>query len=77
MGMTTSRIFHINSSLRTTGTCHDFMYKLELGNQTYDKVVVTQALIPQTYYIVREGEYLTLIENGVSTRIDIPKGNYK
>lgn len=70
-------IFYINSRDRLGGTNENFSYKLDIDkNKEYDKVVVLQASIPKSYYIVQENSNFILSEDGIEIIITIPIGNY-
>lgn len=77
-GILASKLFYINSELRSSGTSDNFTYSLSIpDNQKFDRVCVLQASIPQSYYIVASNSNtFTLIELGVPTTITIPIGNY-
>lgn len=73
-------VFYINSSNKISGSDSDFKYQLNAPIseiQTFDKVCVLQASIPNTYYIVNS-PYNTLIldENNTQVTITVPPGNY-
>jgi hypothetical protein len=75
------KIFYINSNNRISGSHSNFTYHLnyDYNNNNYDSVVVLQALIPKSYYLVEDDDamnYFTLRELGVDTNIFIPEGNY-
>lgn len=71
-------IYIIDSSKRVHGTDANFTYKIELPrDKEYNRVVVLQALIPKSYYLVTAPyNTFTLVENGVETVITLPEGNY-
>ncbi len=71
-------IYIIDSSKRINGTDANFSYKIELPREKdYNRVVVLQALIPKSYYLVT-APYNTFIleENGTEVIITLPEGNY-
>lgn len=74
-------LYVISSRNRLSGTASDFTYDLKLP-PTATKVCVMSALIPKSYYLVREGyNMFYLLEQGdgfpVATRtVTIPPGNY-
>ena len=71
------RIFYINSRNRLTGTDSDFTYTLDYKNEDYDYVVVLQASIPKSYYLVQHGKNtFVLNEDGNQTQVTVPEGNY-
>jgi hypothetical protein len=71
------KIFYINSKYRTSGTHSDMNYKLDMHDIQPDHVMVLQANIPKSYYMVQEGlNTFILIEDGTTVIISIPIGNY-
>lgn len=77
----TKKLFYINSSNRISGTDSDFYYQIDLSNYEPTHVLVLQANIPKSYYVVQNGyNTFTLSEpyaSGTSTTtITIPAGNY-
>ena len=73
-------ITYINSRNRESGTNSYFQYNFAKNNivipNDIDRVVVLQASIPKTYYLVDSTNEFTLIENEVSVNISILPGNY-
>jgi hypothetical protein len=69
---------YINSNNRINGSHSDFTIKIQLKpGTTYKYVTVLDASIPKSFYIVPEHyNTFTLDENGASTTITIPAGNY-
>lgn len=71
------RIFYINSRNRISGTHSDFRYKLDMADITPNKVVVLQANIPKSYYVVESGENtFTLTEGGGNLTVTLPAASY-
>lgn len=71
-----SQIYYIDSSKRLTGTETDFTYRLNINGE-YTHCCVLQAIVPQSYYLVRNGlNKFKINENGVILEITIPRGNY-
>lgn len=75
------KVFYINSRNRLGGDDSDFTYQLDLRgfSRTPTSVVVLQANIPKSYYMVQDGfNTFTLAEEsgGMSAVITIPAGNY-
>lgn len=70
----------INSANRLAGTDSNFTYSLNLPIseiQQYNRVVVTAASIPKTFYIVNEPlNTINLTENNTTVTISVPEGNY-
>lgn len=78
MSIKHSKIYYVNSLYRETGTASDFCYKIQIPtSEHYDHVVVLQASIPLSYYLIRDG-FNTFIckENDVDYTITLPPGNY-
>lgn len=73
-----SRVFYINSAVRTAGTDGNFLANVPLpAEEKFTHVCVMEANIPKSYYLVQEGyNTFTLIENGVSLVISVAPGNY-
>ena len=76
--MDNSRIYYVNSESRLSGTNSRFAFPIQIPpNSGFDRVVVLQASIPLSYYLVQDGyNKFILIELGVETEITIPQGNY-
>ena len=72
------QIFFINSNQRLTGTSNDFTVNLDINkNLEFDKVALLQCLIPQSYYLIQQGQNTFTLTEGVSqVMISIPIGNY-
>jgi hypothetical protein len=72
------RFFYINSKNRLSGTDSNFSFNLEIPqNQDYDKVVVLQASIPKSYFLVESGyNTFQLQEDTSAVTITIPVGSY-
>src|SRR5699024_3471995 len=50
------KLYYINSRNRLNGDNSEFSYQIELPTPNYyDHVVVLQAVIPKSYYLVQEG----------------------
>lgn len=69
---------HLDSSLRLSGTNSNFSYDMGFPpDQQFDRIVVLDALIPKSYYLVQAGyNTFTLQEKGVNTTITVPVGDY-
>jgi len=71
---------YVNSANRTSGLPANFT--IDLTDQipvpnNYDSIVVTDAAIPKSYYVVTSfNNTLILTENTTSTLVSIPIGNY-
>lgn len=72
------KIFYINSRNRLSGTDSSFNYQLDMPpDNNFDSVVVLQAGIKKSYYLIEIDENtFTLSENSMTTIITIPPGNY-
>jgi hypothetical protein len=74
-----SQIIYVNSRNKTGGTHSDFTIQIPtLQTHTdFDSVTVLQADIPKSYYLVQaSNQTFTLTENGASTPVVLPIGNY-
>ena len=72
------RVYHVNTIFKSSGTNEHFSYAMQIpSSEAYDRVVLLQAAIPNTFYLIQE-EYNTFIlrEDEVDTTITIPPGNY-
>jgi hypothetical protein len=76
--ISTSRIIHINSQDRISGTNENFTYSYEQTQQeSYTHCVVLGASIPVSYYLVQDGyNTFDLKENTTTVTITVPAGNY-
>ena len=68
----------VDSKRRQTGTTSNFTFKIDFpADQQYNRVVVQQVLIPQTFYLFQEGTNTFILDvGGVQFTIIIPVGNY-
>jgi len=68
----------VNSVKRTTGTDSNFTYNFQIPqNENYDNVVVLDAYIPKTYYLVQSGyNTFTLTEGSSSATVTMTSKNY-
>ena len=66
--MLASKIFYVNSELRSTGTSDNFSFAINLPQQKFDRVCVLQASIPQSYYIIESIGILSTSEANNSFR---------
>lgn len=70
-------IITINSRNRIGGTDSRFSYEFRPRNPDFDRVVVLEAHIPKTYYLVQEPyNTFTLTEGPASAVVRVPVGNY-
>ena len=76
--ITASRVIHINSANRTSGSNESFTTTFSLGSdESYTHCCVLQASIPNSYYLVQENfNVFNLEEKGVAIPITVPPGNY-
>ena len=71
------RIFYVNSRNRVSGTDSDFTCIIDGRMEDFDHVVVLQASIPKSYYLVQDGQNsFVLNEDGNQTTVAIPEGSY-
>lgn len=72
------RIYYVNTQFKKSGSNQDFTYQFQIPQaEEYDRVVVLNASIPNTFYLIQENiNTFTLRENGVDVAITIPPGNY-
>ena len=76
--MLSGKIYYVNSVNRLTGTNGHFSYKFNIpSGSNFDRVVMLQANIPISYYLVPlEYNTFLLTENGTTVTVTIPPGNY-
>src|SRR5665647_1597299 len=69
---------YVDSRQRLSGTDSNFTYALNLpADEEYDRVVVLNALIPKSYYLVQTGKNTFQLIEGTSTvTITVPVGDY-
>ena len=73
-----TRIYYINTGNSLIGTNNTYSQAIQINeSEKFDRVVLLQAEIPVSYYVINEGsnEFL-LTELGTSVSIQIPRGNY-
>jgi hypothetical protein len=71
------KIQFINSVDRISGTDSNFSYKIELPkDKIYDRVVILNASMPKSYYLIPKNSFLTLRELTTDVNITVPPGNY-
>lgn len=76
--LSNSRVVHVNSADRITGTNEQFTYSINMSpDEHYTHCCVLQASVPYSYFLV-QGTYNTFeLKEGVSsTTITVPAGNY-
>ena len=73
-------IFYIDSqnSITAFNGSGSFTVKVDMPpNNTYNRIVVLQACIPKSYYLVQAGyNNFTLLEQDITVLVSIPSGNY-
>ena len=71
-----SQIIYVDSDEALSGTSGDFTYQILL-NDRYDRVMVIDANIPKSFYLVANGAntFIT-VENSVSRLLTMHIGNY-
>ena len=76
--MLSSRIYYVNSANRLSGTNAHFSYPLNIPQDGgFDHVVLLQANIPISYYVVQAGyNTFTLQEDDATITITMVPGNY-
>lgn len=73
----TKKLFYVNSSARLSGTHSDFTYALDMKDHDLSDVVVLQANIPKSYYLVQaSANTFSLDEGSGAITVNIPIGNY-
>ncbi len=72
------RIYYVNTLNKKSGTNQNFTYEFQIPHtEDYDRVVVLNATIPNTFYLIQENyNSFTLREDGVDVTISVPPGNY-
>jgi hypothetical protein len=72
------RIYYINTLFKQSGTNENFSYKIQIpSNESYDRVVLLNASIPNSFYLIQDGfNSCTLREGGIDATITVPPGNY-
>lgn len=72
------RIYYVNTLNKSGGSNHSFSYQFQIpDNEKYDRVVLLQASIPVSFYLIQDGfNTFILEEDGVQVTITIPPGNY-
>jgi hypothetical protein len=77
MDLLNHKLYYINSRNKNGGTHSNMSYSLDLRGIKANRVVVMQANIPKSYYMVQQNlNTFTLIENDVDITVTIPEGNY-
>lgn len=71
-------IVYVNSRERVSGTDSDFLYSIQMPqDRIMDSVVVLNALIPKSYYLIQEGfNTFQLQEGSTIVTITVPVGSY-
>ncbi len=73
-----SRVIHINSRDRVSGTNENFVFSFNLGiNEVYTHCCVLQASIPVSYYMIQDGYNTFTLQEGIDTVVlTVEPGNY-
>lgn len=71
-------LFYVNSGNQLSSTSNSFTYILDMKDYVgYDRICITQAQIPISYWIVEQGlNTFQLRENNTTVTITIQPGNY-
>lgn len=70
---------YVNSRNRASGTDSNFTYNIQMpdDNHNFDRVVLINALIPKSFYLIQEGyNVFELKENAATVTITVPSGCY-
>ena len=74
------RIMYVDSKNRINGTSSNFQLNLQLPNNTWDHVVLMQASIPKSWYLIsnilNNNTFVYQEGSGVLNTITIPNGSY-
>ena len=74
------RIMYVDSKNRINGTSSNFQLNLQLPNNTWDHVVLMQASIPKSWYLIstilNNNTFIYQEGSGVFNTITIPDGSY-
>lgn len=72
-----SECFYVNSLNRVEGNGSTFSFKLNADISKYDRVVILDASIPKSFYIINDRNNQIIVEeNSVERIIYMPDGNY-
>ena len=68
------RIYYINTLFKTSGTNENFKFHFQIpSTEGYDRVVVLNASIPNSFYLIQDGfNRFTIEEDGQFATITIP-----
>jgi hypothetical protein len=75
----TKKFYHIvDSSDRISGSSNNFTIKIPMPNENnYNRIILNSAVIPKSFYLIRETyNTFTIKEGGSTYTISIPIGNY-
>ncbi len=72
------RWFYITSNTQLSSVNSTFSFEINMpDNQEFDRLVLTQALIPLSFYVIGAGQNTFILnENGVDIPVTVPPGNY-
>lgn len=72
-----SECFYVNSLNRVSGNGSTFTFQLLSDISKYDRVVVLDATIPKSFYIINsKNNYVIVEEDSVERTVILPDGNY-
>lgn len=69
----------VNSRDRISGTDENFLYNIKFPDNEFDRVVVLNALIPKSYYLIQNGPFeniFELQEDAATVTVTVPVGSY-
>ena len=71
-------IFLVDSQFRNSGTSSKFNFTIPLPvYNEYDSVLISNAVIPKSYYLIRAGyNTFTIVEEGINISVPLSIGNY-
>jgi hypothetical protein len=74
---TDKEIIYVDSHNRASGTNSNFTYTVDLNpNIDFDHVVVLDASIPKSNYVISASNLMTVTEENIDRQISVPTGNY-
>lgn len=76
--ITNKHFIYVDSHRRVSGSHSNFLYNINLpADQDFDRVVVLNAIIPKSYYLVQTNENTFSLTEGVTTvTVTLPVGCY-
>ena len=77
MSLLPTKIIHVDSDRKYSGTHSNFTFSISFNNQEFDRVSVLSVSVPKTFYLVNEqNNKFILQEEDVNTEITLTVGNY-